>query len=36
VGATFAIAANTRALYPIAQLALAANKGKRSAGRQPA
>ncbi len=34
VGATFAIAANTRALYPIAQLALAANKGK-TIGRAP-
>jgi len=35
VGATFAIAANTRALYPIAQLALAANEGK-TIGRAPA
>jgi len=34
VGATFAIAANTRALYPIAQLALTANKGK-TFGRAP-
>lgn len=34
VGATFAIAANTRALYPIAQLALTANKGK-TIGRAP-
>ncbi len=34
VGATFAIAANTRALYPIAQLALTANGGK-TIGRAP-
>ncbi|HXG56182.1 MAG TPA: hypothetical protein VNJ03_12455 [Vicinamibacterales bacterium] len=34
IGATFAIAANTRALYPIAQLALTANKGK-TIGRAP-
>jgi len=34
VGATFAIAANTRALYPIAQLALTANKGA-TIGRAP-
>lgn len=34
VGATFAIAANTRALYPIAQLALAAN-GNKTIGRAP-
>ncbi|HXG86884.1 MAG TPA: hypothetical protein VNJ02_01005 [Vicinamibacterales bacterium] len=34
VGATFAIAANTRALYPIAQLALTANKGQ-TIGRAP-
>lgn len=35
VGATFALAANTLALYPIAQLALDANGGK-SIGRAPA
>jgi cytochrome c2 len=35
VGATFAIAANTRALYPIAQLALTANGGN-TIGRAPA
>ncbi|MBA3395217.1 MAG: hypothetical protein H0T89_21390 [Deltaproteobacteria bacterium] len=34
MGATFAIAANTRALYPIAQLALTANGGK-TIGRAP-
>ena len=34
VGATFAIAANTRALYPVAQLALTANKGL-TIGRAP-
>ncbi|MBA3819064.1 MAG: hypothetical protein H0X17_09250 [Deltaproteobacteria bacterium] len=34
VGATFALAANTRALYPIAQLALTANGGK-TIGRAP-
>ena len=34
LGATFAIAANTRALYPIAQLALKANGGK-TIGRAP-
>ena len=34
VGATFAIAANTRALYPIAQLALTANNGA-TIGRAP-
>lgn len=34
VGATFALAANTRALYPIAQLALAANGGS-TIGRAP-
>ncbi|MBA3503348.1 MAG: hypothetical protein M4D80_15635 [Myxococcota bacterium] len=34
VGATFAIAANTRALYPIAQLALTANGGN-TIGRAP-
>ncbi len=34
VGATFAIAANSRALYPIAQLALTANGGK-TIGRAP-
>lgn len=34
VGKTFAIAANTRALYPIAQLALTANSGK-TIGRAP-
>ena len=34
VGATLAIAANTRALYPIAQLALAAN-GRKTIGRAP-
>ncbi|MEO7327217.1 MAG: hypothetical protein ABI193_01475 [Minicystis sp.] len=34
VGATFAIAANTRALYPLAQVALKANGGK-SIGRAP-
>ncbi|MDQ3068661.1 MAG: hypothetical protein M3R55_02890 [Acidobacteriota bacterium] len=34
VGATFAIASNTRALYPIAQLALTANKGA-TIGRAP-
>ena len=34
LGATFAIAANTRALYPIAQLALTANKGM-TIGRAP-
>ncbi len=34
VGATFAIAANTRALYPIAQLALTANGGA-TIGRAP-
>ena len=34
VGATFAVAANTRALYPIAQLALTANKGA-TIGRAP-
>lgn len=35
VGAAFALAANTRALYPIAQLALTANGGK-TIGRAPA
>ncbi len=34
MGATFAIAANTRALYPIAQLSLAAN-GNKTIGRAP-
>lgn len=34
VGATFAIAANTRALYPIAQLSLTAN-GNKTIGRAP-
>ena len=34
VGATLATAANTRALYPIAQLALAAN-GRKTIGRAP-
>ncbi len=35
VGATFALAANSRALYPIAQVALTANGGK-TIGRAPA
>ena len=34
IGAIFATAANTRALYPVAQLALTANKGK-TLGRAP-